>query len=478
MRHDAAVARRGLEETGSLLRGTPSARTVLFLVLLAEALLLALAWHTGKPWLAVGLALAPPFFLLAFRSPDAAWAIVWIAVPLSMQRLLPGGHAVQFPTEPLIALALAAWAARSLARPRAGIAPSPLHRPLAVMAGVALLSALAGSHTLIGLKAWVVTAGYAAFGFLYFSNAPCDPARRERWIRLAVATGALMGLYGFVRVLMLGVSARSAYGLARPFFGEHGTYSAYLAMLAPLALFAALERRGRARWGYGIAAFAILLGIVFSFTRAAWVSLALVLPIALGAWFARRRSARALAIPFLVVAATAIVLVGTGAVDPFSRHARSVADTENVSNLERLNRWLAAVEMTRDRPVLGVGYGAYPAAYPTYRRKLVVTELAYEYMGAHSEPLRLLSETGIAGFAAALWLLAAAAWVGVRAFRSGGPSTSWLALAVLAGLATYAIHGVFNAYLGIDKAAVPFWMGLGALAALGREADRGASCAS
>jgi O-antigen ligase len=477
VRHDAAAAGDRLEGSTSSRIRLPSSATLL-LVLAAEVLLLALTWRTGKPWVPVALALAPAFFLLAFRSPDLAWALVWIAVPFSMQALLPGGNAVQFPTEPMIAIALAAWAARWLATPGYSLSSSRLHLPLAVMAGVALLSTLAGSHAWIGIKAWVVAAGYAAFGYLYFVNASCDPARRERWIRLTVATGAAFGLYGFVRVLVLGVSARTAYGVARPFFAEHGTYSAYLAMLLPLALFAALERGGRARWMYGLATLAISLGVVFSFTRAAWVSLAIVLPIATGAWIARRRSVRALLVPGLVLAATAVVLVGAGAVDPFSQHAQSVTDPENVSNLERLNRWLAAVEMTRDRPVLGVGYGAYPASYQGYRRKLVVTELAYAYMGAHSEPLRLLSETGITGFGVALWLLGTAAWIGIRAFRNGSPSTSWIALALVAGLATYTIHGIFNAYLAIDKAAVPFWMGLGAIASLSRAAEREPSCAS
>ena len=347
------------------------------------------------------------------------------------------------------------------------------------MGGVTLLSVLLGAHTLIGLKAWVVAAGYVAFGFLYISTASCDPARRERWIRLAVWTGALWGLYGSCAFSFWGSRRAPDTGPRVPSSRNTAPDSAYLAMLLPLALFATLERRGRARFAYGLATLAISLGIVFSFTRAAWVSLALVLPVAIGAWIARRRSVRALLIPALIVAATAVVLVGAGAIDPFSRHAQSVTDPENVSNLERLNRWIAAVEMARDRPVLGIGYGAYPATYPAYRRKLVVTELAYAYMGAHSEPLRLLSETGITGLLVALWLLGTAAWIGIRTFRtSADPGASWLALAVVAGLATYAIHGVFNAYLAIDKAAVPFWMGIGALSALGRRTEREDACVS
>jgi O-antigen ligase len=468
VRIEATHADRALGTSGStLIRATAGTA-----VLAGELLLLGIVWRTANPWLPVGLAIAPVYFLLAFRSPDTAWALVWLAVPFSMQRLLPGGNAIQFPTELMIALALAAWLARSLVTGRGRVAPSPLHLPLSVIAIVALLSALFGAHPMVGLKAWLAAAGYAAFGFLYFSTTSCDPARRERWVRLVAATGALWGLYGFIRVLILGVSARAGYGAARPFFGEHGTYSAYLAMVLPLALFAALERRGRARWMYGLAALMISLGIVFSFTRAAWVSLAVVLPLALGVWTVRRRTWKPLLIPGVLLLLTAIVLIGSGGVDHFSRHVQSMTHQENVSNLERLNRWMAAIEMTKERPVLGVGYGAYSEMYPHYRRKLIVTSQAFERMSAHSEPLRLLAETGVLGMLAALWLLGCAAWIGMRSLAPDRDG-SMLLLASAAGVGTYVVHGIFNAYLGIDKVAVPFWSGLGLLAALSRTRVRG-----
>jgi hypothetical protein len=53
--------------------------------------------------------------------------------------------------------------------------------------------------------------------------------------------------------------------------------------------------------------------------------------------------------------------------------------------------------------------------------------------------------------------------------RSGDSRASLLALAVLAGLATYVIHSVFNSYPGVDKVTIPFWASIGLLAGLGRE---------
>jgi O-antigen ligase len=452
-----------------------SGLTIGFWLLAAEVVLLAVGFAIGQPLYGAAVALASAYFLLAFRSPDLAWALVWIAFPFSIEVVFGGGSAINLPTEPMIALALAAWALRSVAAGDLRLPRSPLNLPLAVVAAIALVSIAFSAHRIDGVKAWVVAAGYGAFGYLYLLRNPCDPARRRRWIRLVVATGTIWGLYGSIRVLGLGAGLRLAYGIARPFFPEHGTYSAYLAMVLPLALLCALEGRGRARFGYVAAVFAIGLGITLSFTRAAWASVVIVIPVTAILWAWWRGAWHRLLLPAAVAWAIVVILFGVGATRSLSRHAESAVEVGNVSNLERLNRWMAALEMTKDRPWTGVGYGAFAQTYPEYRRKLIVTEFSYQRMGTHSEPLRLLAEMGVPGLLAGLWFLGVAASTGFRvARRSRDPSQRLLALAVVAGLATYAVHGLFNSYLGYDKVTVPFWMGLGTIAALGRsEANDG-----
>ena len=445
----------------------PIPLSILAILVAAELGLLALGLATERPLAGAAVAALAAYFLIAFRAPDVAWGLVWIAFPFSIEVTLAGGSAINLPTEPMIAAALAAWGLRSIMTGELRVPRSSMNAPLAVLAGVALVSVVLSAYVAVGIKAWLVAAAYAAFGYLYFLSAPCDPARRERWIRLVVAAGAFWGLYGSTRVFAVGVTPRLAYGIARPFFVEHGTYAAYLAMVLPLALLLAIERRGWARIGYAAAALLIGLGATLSFTRAAWVSLLLVLPVTALLWARGRTAWRGLMLPALLAGVVLAVVLAAGAGRPLSRHAESIVEAENVSNLERVNRWIAALEMAKDRPWIGVGYGAYPPAYPKYRRKLIVTMSAYQYMGPHSEPLRLLSETGVLGLGAALWFLWVAARTGLRTFRaSPDPGARLLSLAVLSGLATYALHGVFNSYLGYDKVTVPFWFGLGVLAAL------------
>lgn len=442
---------------------------ILAVVAVAELILLGVGLGGQVPLAPAAIALGFLYLFLALRSPEVAWGLAFAAAPFSVEVALPSGGAIAVPTEPMVVLALTGWGARTLLRGGIRLPASPMHAPLGILAAITLLSSIGSEHVEVGLKAWIATAGYAAFGYLYFAATPCDTARRGRWVRLAACVGAAWGIYGAVRVLLLGVSLRFAYGAARPFFSEHGTYAAFVSMLLPMVLFEALERRGRVRLGYAAASLAMFLGITLSFTRASWLSLLVALPLALGLWARGRRTIRGLALSVALAAVATIAVLAFGAGGRIAKHAQTLVESENVSNLERVNRWMAAWEMTKDHPWLGVGYGTYADAYPSYRRKLIVTELAFQHMGVHSEVLRLLSETGVAGLAAALWFLGVAGTCGIRAFwRAPHSAEGRLALGITAGLATYAVHGTFNSYLGIDKVTLPFWVGLGVIAGLSR----------
>jgi len=437
-------------------------------LILAEVALFLAGALLGHVFLGAAAASALVFLLLAYRHPNLAWILVWLAFPFSIEKVIPGGHALHVPTEPMIVLALLAWSVRLLEKP-ASLPTGSLHAPLLTLAAVTILSVTFSSFPELGLKGLIAASGYVLFAYVYCLSSCRDPATVERTVPWIVGSGAAWGLYGAVRDLHEGVTLQSAYGAARPFFTEHGAYAAYLAMILPAALLFALERRGRERLLYAAASIAITLGIGLSLTRAAWVSLALVLPPLLVLWSWWRRSIRSVALVASLVVVVVAILVGFGAGTRISRQTGSIAGTGDVSNMERFNRWMAAVEMVKDRPLLGVGYDAYPRVYSKYRRKLILTEMAYVHSGAHSEVFRLLAESGILGFLAAAWLLLATGALGLRAFfKSTDPRARLIALAMLGGLGTYVVHAAFRTYIDLEKVAIPFWASLGVLSAMER----------
>ncbi|HEU4765138.1 MAG TPA: O-antigen ligase family protein [Candidatus Eisenbacteria bacterium] len=441
-----------------------------------EVMLLIGGIWANQILLAVGAVAAVFYGLLAIRFPELACVLLWIVVPLSLERPVTGGIAAFLPSEPMLVLLVSGWVIRSLWLGQAPRLPRDVALPLLAFAGVALASTLLGAHPGVGIKALLITGMYATLGLLVFPSLGCAAERRARWAALAATTGAVAGAYGAIRVL--GGEGNISYGVARPFFAEHGTYAAYLGFLLPLTVLLALESRGRARFGYSVAAAAQVSGLALSFTRAAWLSILVVLPPALLAWYLWRRSARPIGVLFVAIALVAGIVLSprTWVGSQLGQRAATITDSQNVSNLERVNRWVAGAEMIKAHPLLGVGYNGYIAEYRRYRRPLIWTPQIFAPMGSHSEPLQWLCETGILGFGAAVWFFAAVVRRGLRTFRSArSDRVRVLALGVIGGLATYAVHGLFNAYQ-VDKVSVPLWLGVGALVAL--SADRGVDPAS
>jgi len=146
--------------------------------------------------------------------------------------------------------------------------------------------------------------------------------------------------------------------------------------------------------------------LVFSYTRAAWLSLAAAGAVYLV--FAWRISARQIAL---------IALLGLGALwatqdqwirvftkndtvssDNFSEHIQSASNiSTDASNLERLNRWASALRMWQERPHTGWGLGTYQFQYAPFQHSsqlTIISTNAGDLGNAHSEYIGPLAEQG------------------------------------------------------------------------------------
>ena len=312
-------------------------------------------------------------------------------------------------------------------------------------------------------------------------------AMEQPWVRKLIFPFYAFSL-GIAAIWTL--SVHSQYGFSKetstwvmfPFYKEHTMYGMALAFVYPWSIWA-LWRKQSLVWRFIHLGLFLLLtvALVFSYTRAAWLSL-----VAAGAVyliFAWRISGRQLLL-IALVAASSLWLTqdqwmriftknDTVSSDNFGEHIQSASNiSTDASNLERLNRWASALRMWQDRPHVGWGLNTYQFQYAPFQNSSQLTFISTNggVMGnAHSEYIGPLAELGWPGLVWVVLLIALIFRTGVGAYRRLPPGTDRsLVLVALLGQVTYWVHGLLNNFLDLDKGAVLVWMSAALIAWAGR----------
>ncbi|TMB89330.1 MAG: O-antigen ligase family protein [Chloroflexi bacterium] len=114
------------------------------------------------------------------------------------------------------------------------------------------------------------------------------------------------------------------------------------------------------------------------------------------------------------------------------------------STAERLAHWIAGVHMFLNHPLIGVGIGNYPDAYPGYFITIFVNSLGH----AHNYYINIAAETGSIGLTAYLLFLMAIFVTGGSAFQAISKNIlkndRALAIGLLAALISVCIHNLVD----------------------------------
>ena len=279
-------------------------------------------------------------------------------------------------------------------------------------------------------------------------------------------------------------SQRASFEIMQPFYEAHGVYSAAIAFFIPIVLLFII-------FGYNIklnfTLFAIsipvlitlVLGLIFSFTRAAWLSVAVSLAFSLIFVFRVRFNALIILLASVVTVALVnqdeiiyrLSLNKQNSAEGIEQHLESISNINNdQSNLERLNRWVAAINMSKVKPIFGFGPGTYPFKYAVYQDPAFETEITTHFGDqghAHSEYLNPLAESGWIGMLSWMAILFFVYKTGFRlVYNAIETKVKIFAAAILLGLVTYLVHGVVNGYSDQDKIAVLLWGSFAIITAL------------
>ncbi|HNQ36593.1 MAG TPA: O-antigen ligase family protein [Prolixibacteraceae bacterium] len=416
--------------------------------------------------------------LLAIYSLDKVLLLTVFLTPLSLplHAVMPHLSFDMFlPTEPLLFGVLLLFLMKFAAgyRPDKKVMLHPVTLTIALYLGWMFITSLTSTMPVVSLKFFLVKVWFITGFYILAIPLFAEKTNIRRFVWLYTAALLLVIGYTIGRHLGYGLmDQQAAHFVMNPFYKDHTSYGAALAMFLPfitLFVFHAIQRP-LFRWIAGGVLAILLLAFVLSYTRAAWLSLFL----ALGVWVMLK-----LRIKFktlLLTLATLLVVVvvfqqqivsylernDEESSSDLMEHFTSMSNiTTDASNLERINRWSCALRMFNDRPVFGFGPGTYMFKYAPYqltKDRTIISTNAGDAGNAHSEYLGPLAESGLLGMLSFLLLAGTILYVAFRAYsRVRDKEMKVYLTGALLGLITYLGHGFMNNFLDTDKASVPFW---------------------
>lgn len=416
--------------------------------------------------------------LLAIYAFDKLLYLVVLATPLSvpLSELVGGLPFNMFlPTEPLLFGILIIFIMQLCAKGQFDRAI--LHHPISYAIYFSLfwilVTSLTSTMPLVSFK-FLLARIWFIVGFYFIAAKLFDSTRNiEKYVWLYTIPLLIIIFYSTYRLFGYGLwNKQAAHFVMNPFYNDHTSYGAVIAMYLPFLFgfsFTKLYSPGL-RIFIRIVLGILLVGLILSYARAAWVSMMA----AFGVWVVIKLRIRFMPLftTFLVVIALLFVFQNqllmylerndTESSANLGEHISSISNiSSDASNLERINRWSCAIRMFEDKPIFGFGPGTYMFNYAPYQlsayRTIISTNSA-DRGNAHSEYLGPLAESGVLGLVSFLILIITISYTAVHAYsRTSDKRLKTLLMGCLLGLITYFIHGVMNNFLDTDKLSVPFW---------------------
>lgn len=285
-------------------------------------------------------------------------------------------------------------------------------------------------------------------------------------------------IYTTIHHAIMGFTEVAGHWVMTPFYNDHTAYGAVLAFFAPIVtVFFFQTEDKRKKWFYGICGLILLVGLFLSYCRAAWISVIVMM----GVWVVMKLKIKFswlvlaglfFGVFFFFYADDILYRMGRNDQDTsgnLTEHIQSMSNiSTDASNVERLNRWTAAMGMIKERPVVGWGPGTYQFEYAPYQKSRYQTIISTNFGNggnAHSEYLGTCAETGIVGLLTVLALLVTSLYSGIYAYsRATDRLSRSLALCMTLALVTYFVHGFLNNFLDTDKLSLPFWAAFAVIA--------------
>ncbi|MDD5488141.1 MAG: O-antigen ligase family protein [Candidatus Omnitrophica bacterium] len=320
-----------------------------------------------------------------------------------------------------------------------------------IVMGVSLVNC--GEYLGQGARAWICKWGEGIAVLLAMRLILTKKKAEQLVIALAVA-GAVAAIDGIVQKMTGTDFIRgNAIVAARDFkavsgaFGHYNDYAALLAVILFVNVGIFLRYRNIwARVAVSLSQILVVLDLLFTYSRGAWVSVVLVIML-LSFVFLRTRH-------MLFALLAFAVFISLISLDP-SISQRVMYMTIKGGDAGRLDIWKAGFLMVKDSPVIGCGLNTFTARLQEHSM--------YSNQYAHNCYVQILAETGIAGLISFLALICVAM---ARAFNGLKARANGILLGLFGGMSAFLAHSFFDTQLYTIRLSILFWAMMGLISVL------------
>ena len=397
-------------------------------ILISSILLLSAAvcyaYFQDLYFLTIPLAIIIAVYLI--QHPQYLFYLLLVSIPWSVEVSFSPNLGTDLPDEPLMLLASLA-AVFYLIYHRKSIQLTRIHLLITII----ILQVLWSSITVITSNDFILSAKYLlakSWYLLSFLVLPLLLFKNliffRRSILLFLCSMLAVTALILVRQAINGWTFDKVNESVRPFFRNHVNYSSLLIFIVPL-LIAFLQLLGSKKIKFILYFLlgGVLVAVYFAYARGAWVALLA----GLIAYLLLKK--RLIVISFLSV--LAVILIGTFWLKSNDRYVKFSSDysstifhsnfrehliatyqLKDLSNAERIYRWVAGVRMIKDNWQTGSGPSTFYSQYKSYTQPAFKTYVSKnpEKSTVHNYFLLLLIEQGAIGCLLFLALVTALFW--------------------------------------------------------------------
>jgi oligosaccharide repeat unit polymerase len=278
--------------------------------------------------------------------------------------------------------------------------------------------------------------------------------------------------YTIINHARYGFSDNAAHWVMSPLYNDHTAYGAALAMFLILTtgylFYPGLSKTKR----FWVVCMIVLLSVatLLSLSRAAWISIvASIMVFAAVKFHIKFKWILGVFILFITIILTfqheivdSLEKNKQDSSTDFIEHVQSIYNiSSDASNLERINRWQAAIRLFNERPATGWGPGTYQFVYGPYQRskeKTIISTNAGDMGNAHSEYIGPLAEMGLPGMLIVFLLVGVMIYYGLKTHKKAKTrEAKIITMTATLALISYFVHGFLNNFLDTDKLSVPVW---------------------